>query len=220
MAEGAKNIIELISSDYEITHLLLTQKFMDEFPALHDKSPAIEICREKELVELGTFKSNEYGLAIAKMKSAPIDTTSIKTAIALDDISDPGNLGTIIRTADWYGIDTIFANEETADFYNPKVINASMGSFTRVQVHYLDLELFFKTNSHFNVFGAVLNGADIHDTQPDFPLVLLMGNESKGIKTSMLPFINKKITIPRIGMAESLNVAVSTAIICDNLLKS
>ncbi len=220
MVEGAKNIIELISSDYEIARLLLTQKFVDEFPSLHDNSAVIEICREKELVELGTFKSNEYGLAVAKMKSPPIDTKSIKTAIALDDVSDPGNLGTIIRTADWYGIDTIFANEETADFYNPKVINASMGSFTRVQVHYLDLELFFETNSHLNVFGAVLNGDDIHNTKPDFPMVLLMGNESKGIKTSMLPFVDKKITIPRIGMAESLNVAVSTAIICDNLLKS
>jgi TrmH family RNA methyltransferase len=166
---------------------------------------------------LGTFKSNEYGLAVAKIKSPPIDTKSIKTAIALDDISDPGNLGTIIRTADWYGIDTIIANEETADFYNPKVINASMGSFTRIQVHYLDLELFFQTNRHLNVFGAVLNGDDIHNTKPDFPMVLLMGNESKGIKTSILPYVNKKITIPRIGKAESLNVAVSTAIICDNL---
>lgn len=218
IVEGAKNVAELLSSEYEVTQLFGTQKFLDEYSSFINKRLKFELCSEKELTDMGTFQTNEYALAVAKMRLTPLDLESRKFVIALDDVSDPGNLGTIIRIADWYGVDTILASAGTADYYNPKVINASMGSFTRVDVHYMDLESFFKENPTLSIFGAMLDGENVHDLKVDNQGVLLMGNESKGINSSLIKYIDKKITIPRIGEAESLNVAVSTAIICDNLL--
>lgn len=220
IVEGAKNVAELLSSEYEVTQLFLTQKFMDDYSSSISKGIEYELCSEKELTDMGTFQTNEYALAVARMRLAPFDLESRKFVIALDDVSDPGNLGTIIRIADWYGVDTIFASAGTADFYNPKVINASMGSFTRVDVHYMDLESFFKENPTLSIYGAMLDGENVHDLKVENQVVLLLGNESKGINSSLIKYIDKKITIPRIGEAESLNVAVSTAIICDNLFRN
>lgn len=220
LVEGAKNVCELLDSDYDVQSLFVTEKFLDEFP--HQRISEIEytVCNEKELNDLGTFKTNEYALAVAKMKSPPLDILSDDLILALDDVSDPGNLGTIIRIADWFGIKSIMASTDTADFYNPKVINSSMGSFTRVDVHYTELQDFLNLNATHKVYGALLNGEDIHNVKIDKPAILLMGNESNGIRNSLLKMIDKKITIPRIGRAESLNVAVSTAIICDNFFRN
>lgn len=219
LVEGAKNVSELLSSDYEIQRLFVTEKFLVEFPHHMISKNDYVVCNEKNLVDLGTFKSNEYALAIAKIRSLPMDISNDKLVLALDDVSDPGNLGTIIRIADWYGIKSIIASLESADFYNPKVINASMGSFTRVNINYLDLLEFIKSNKSHRVYGAVLNGENVHRVEFDEPSILLMGNESNGISSSLIKCLDKKITIPGFGGAESLNVAVSTAIICDNFLR-
>lgn len=220
MVEGAKNVNELLNSNYEIHSLFATEKYLDEFP--HQRISEIDCtrCNERELNDLGTFKNNEYALAVARMKSEPFNALSDDLILALDDVSDPGNLGTIIRIADWFGVKTIIASLDTADFYNPKVINSSMGSFTRVDVHYMELYNFFNLNTTHKVYGALLNGENIHQVKIDKPAILLMGNESVGIRTSLLEKVDKKITIPRIGGAESLNVAVSTAIICDNFFRN
>lgn len=220
MVEGAKNVLELLSSDYKVKNLFVTRKFLDEFT--HQRIPEVDctICSERELNDLGTFKTNGYAIAVAIMKSGPLDIVSDDLILALDDVSDPGNLGTIIRIADWFGITTIIASLDTADFYNPKVINSSMGSFTRVDVHYTELHDFLHSNTRHKVYGALLDGENIHQVKIDKPAILLMGNESNGIRTSLLNMIDQKITIPRIGGAESLNVAVSTAIICDNFLRN
>lgn len=220
MVEGAKNVQELFASKYEVQSLFVTDKFLLEFPHQRISEFEYTLCSEKELTDLGTFKTNEYALAVAKMKSQTMDALNDDLILALDDVSDPGNLGTIVRIADWYGIKTIIASPDTADFYNPKVINASMGSFTRVDVHYTDLHEFLSSNGTHQVYGAMLNGEDIHNVKIDKPAILLMGNESKGIRDSLIKKIDKKITIPRIGGAESLNVAVSTAIICDNFFRN
>jgi TrmH family RNA methyltransferase len=180
----------------------------------------VNICSEKELQDFGTFKTNEYALAVAGMKFKSLDISKEKFLLALDNVSDPGNLGTIIRIADWYGVTTIISSEDTADFYNPKVINASMGSFTRVHVHYVNLLDFFNSTKSHHIYGAVLNGENIHQVKVEFPAILLMGNESSGIHSSLIDLIDKRITIPKIGGAESLNVAVSTAIICDNIFRN
>jgi TrmH family RNA methyltransferase len=134
----------------------------------------------------------------------------------LDDIRDPGNLGTIIRTADWYGIKHILASEETVDFYNPKVINSTKGSFTRVQVHYTDLNAILAANE-LPVFGAFLTGENVH--QAKFPKagLLVIGNESNGISPSLSTKITHPVTIPKFGQAESLNAAIATAILLDNI---
>ena len=217
LVEGAKNVNELLSADYDIQHLFVTQKFLEEYPQYADRP--YELCKEKDLISLGTFQSNEYALAVAGMKKKQLDISQTGFVIALDNVSDPGNMGTIIRIADWYGIDTILAGRGTADFYNPKVINASMGSFVRVAMHNIDLKEFFAKNSSHGVYGAMLDGNNVHELSLDGSAILLMGNESSGISNSLVPYIDKQITIPKIGGAESLNVAVSTAIICDNLVR-
>jgi TrmH family RNA methyltransferase len=217
LVEGAKNVEELLLADYEVKHLFVTDRFLEEYPQFGNRP--FELCTEKDLVSIGTFQSNEYALAVAAMREGQFEISKVRFALALDNVSDPGNLGTIVRIADWYGIDTILAGTGTADFYNPKVINASMGSFTRVSMHYVDLEQFFKENESHSIYGTMLDGVSIHDLSIKLPAIVLMGNESSGISETLMPYIHERITIPKKGGAESLNVAVSTAIICDNLLR-
>jgi TrmH family RNA methyltransferase len=138
-----------------------------------------------------------------------------EVVIVLDEIKDPGNLGTIIRIADWYGIDNIVASKNTVDFYNPKVITATKGSFTRVNMFYTDLNDFL-SKTKLPILGAFLNGENIHETKFPVSGILVMGNESNGVSKEIEILITKKITIPAYGKAESLNVAIATAIILDN----
>ncbi|MBA3900722.1 MAG: RNA methyltransferase, partial [Bacteroidetes bacterium] len=138
-------------------------------------------------------------------------------SIVLDEIKDPGNLGTIIRIADWFGIKNIICSENSADLYNPKVIQSTMGSFIRIDVFYEDLKLFFesyKSTVHHTIYGALLEGGDIYRKNLSSEGIILMGNESKGISESLKPFIDEAVSIPSFGGAESLNVSVATAIIC------
>jgi len=221
LVEGAKNVSELLASDFEIKHLFITDRFLHEYGKHLPNQSEYTLCSEKELINLGTFKSNQYALAVAHFRPIESYDQGQKIMLALDEVQDPGNLGTIIRIADWYGIKTIIASPGTADVYNPKVINSSMGSFTRVGVIYMALESFFSSLSSVStVYGALLQGNNVHDIKPNFPAVVLMGSESTGIGKNLIPHINEKITIPRFGDAESLNVAISTAIICDNLLRN
>jgi TrmH family RNA methyltransferase len=219
VVEGAKNVVELLSSDFEVLHLFITEKFINEYQNSLPTSKEYTLCPEKDLQNLGTFQSNEYALAVAKMKDTALQALEGDLVIALDNVQDPGNLGTIIRIADWYGIGQILASHETADIYNPKVINASMGSFTRVSIHYTDLEDKLP-GSNRTVYGAFLEGINVHEIKSEIPAIVLLGNESSGISNKLMKSIDRKITIPRVGGAESLNVAVSTAIICDNLIRS
>ncbi|MBA4058464.1 MAG: RNA methyltransferase [Marivirga sp.] len=215
VVEGAKSVQELLKSDFGIVSVFGTADFLSANKLGH-VGEVIEV-KEKELEEMGDFQSNGTALAVARMKenrSLRLDPQEF--AIALDDIRDPGNLGTIIRTADWYGINKIIASEETADFYSPKVIHSTMGSFTRVQVFYTDLEEYLKDRSH-RVFGAYLDGEDVHEVDFGSSGIVLIGNESRGISTQLEAQVTDKITIPRFGAAESLNAAIATAIICDHI---
>ena len=137
--------------------------------------------------------------------------------LVLDDIRDPGNLGTIIRTADWYGINKIIASSETADFYNPKVISATMGSFTRTKIFYTGLESYLAGQTGRPIYGAFLHGNSIYQTDFSSGGFLVIGNESRGISERLEPHITERITIPRIGKAESLNAAIATAVVLDNI---
>ena len=170
-----------------------------------------------ELAALGTFKTNEAALAVAEMKpDISLKAGKDEYVLMLDELNDPGNLGTIIRIADWFGIKKIICSENTVDFYNPKVIAAAKGSFTRVQAHYTDLYHFLKANN-MPVYGADMEGAPVHSYSFTKGGYLLMGNEANGIDPKLLPFVTEKLSIPGWGGAESLNVAVATAILCDNL---
>jgi TrmH family RNA methyltransferase len=132
----------------------------------------------------------------------------------LDDIRDPGNLGTMIRTADWYGVKHIIASEESADFYNPKVLSATMGSFCRVQVFYTDIESYLRMVRR-PVYGTFLDGLDVHQVNFKEGGLIVIGNESNGISQSIEKLVTQKITIPRYGNAESLNAAIATGVILD-----
>lgn len=219
--EGAKNVTELLQSNYTVSHLLYTERYQEENASMVPKFGGIKILiNPKELASLGTFSTNDQALAVAKIKenkSLMLDEDQL--ILALDDVRDPGNLGTIIRIADWYGIKKILLSKNTADVYNPKVLNASMGSFTRLSFEYVDL--FEKlTASQLPVYGAFLEGENVHHLRKAATGILLMGNESNGISGQLEKIVTQKLTIPAFGEAESLNVAIATAVLCDNLKRN
>ncbi len=216
--EGSKNVTELLQSDFEITHLLFTPKFGSAHMDLIKKysGDMVEVS-EQVLESLGAFKSNSDALAVAKMKQEiHFSVQPGELILALDDVRDPGNLGTILRIADWYGISKMILSPQTADFYNPKVLQASMGSFTRIKFFYQQLSEFLANTSNIPVYGAFLDGENIHHAQLTTDGIIVMGNESQGISSEVARGIDRKISIPAFGNAESLNVAIATAIICDN----
>jgi TrmH family RNA methyltransferase len=215
VVQGAKSVQELITSDFEVVMVLGTPDFL----SAHRPPGKVEVVEvtEKDLTGLSEFQSNDTALAVARLKpNDPVEVHAGEFALALDDIRDPGNLGTIIRTADWFGITKIIASIETADVYNPKVISATMGSFTRVEIYYTDLESYFDTVK-LKVYGAYLNGSDVHRVNFGKEGLVLIGNESHGISPSLEKYVTDKITIPRYGQAESLNAGIATAVICDNI---
>ncbi len=173
------------------------------------------------IVKAETTKIASYAaLAIAKIKpKVPFNFDITPFTLALDDIRDPGNLGTIIRIADWYGINQIICSQSCADFYNPKVIGATMGSFTRVSVTYVALPEFLKLQNT-EIYGAALSGENIHTLSLKPAGILVMGNEAKGLSEEVNAQIKKYVKIPGYGQAESLNVATATAILVDNFFRN
>ncbi len=217
--EGAKSILEVIRSNrFFIEKLFVTEAFYTELVDNEIQLPDIEIVTTKDLNQLGTLKSNKTGLAVVKMpKKLPTFNPDSYTVV-LDNLQDPGNLGTIIRICDWYCISNIICSFNTVDLYNYKVIQASMGSFTRVQVYYCDLpEILYKYTST-TTYGMFLEGESVHniDFEQDNGFIVL-GNEANGISVEVNNFIDRKVTIPKYGAAESLNVGIATAIVLDNL---
>lgn len=215
VVEGRKSVAELLASDYDVVTVLGTASFLSALrPA-----PTIEVIEasESDLVSLGTFESNDGALAVARMKPERLLLPAEgEWMVALDDIRDPGNLGTIIRIADWYGIKKIVASLQTADRYNPKVIGASMGSFLRVDLCYADLAGYLD-QINIPVVGAFLQGESVHGTSFDKTGILVIGNESHGISEAVAARVTLRVTIPAYGGAESLNAATATAVILDNL---
>jgi len=220
IVEGAKNTLELLNSFYKIKDLILTEAFLQKYQTEIDNA-RIEpiIVKEKELNTLGTLQTNTDSLAVVFEKK-PTHYNSKGFDLVLDDIRDPGNLGTIIRLADWYGIKNIICSETTAEFHNPKVISASMGSIFRTNLYRRDLKEFLSENSSRKIYGALLEGKNVHQITFADDGLLIIGNESHGIQKDIMPLITDSITIPKIGHAESLNAAMATAIICDNVFRS
>ena len=239
LIEGAKIITETIqatNSPYKIKQLFATQDFLDnleEQNILKSKASNVNnnnivteiiLSTSNQLTEAGSLKSNNAAIAVIEF---PILTIPIKLnnlALLLENINDPGNLGTIIRIADWYGIEDIFCSEKTVDVYNSKTLSATMGSFLRVHVHYGN-EFEFLQLAEGNTFGAFLNGQNVHQTNFPQTGMVVIGSESHGITEKLEKEIKNKITIPSFSLnknnneqesAESLNAAIATAIICDN----
>jgi RNA methyltransferase, TrmH family len=219
--EGAKSVSELLKADFEVLWLAGTDQFLEQNGrlAIGIKGEVVSATNE-ELTAAGSFQTNDGALAIARMKpNASFALGEDEFVLVLDDIRDPGNLGTIIRTADWYGITHIIASEETADQYNPKVISATMGSFCRVQIYYTQLEPYLVA-ARKPIYGTFLEGTDVHELKFQRGGFIVIGNESNGISNAIERLVSQKITIPRFGKAESLNAAIATGIILDHVRRS
>jgi TrmH family RNA methyltransferase len=221
LVEGAKSVAELLQSDMEIVSLIASKSFLESHP-IPKRHKNIELYEAPEslITDLGTLVSNNAALAVVKIPTMlPITPADTSWLIALDDVRDPGNLGTIIRMADWYGISNMVCSNETAELYNPKVISATMGSFLRVRLEYADLSIRLP-QLKLPVYAADMKGENVHTL--DFPSsgILLLGNEANGINPRLNPFIQNRITIPSKGNAESLNVAIAGAIILDNIART
>ncbi len=220
--EGEKSVTELLQSDFELETVFATQKFLLKHTHLLKKGYDVVEVGEAELEKAGSMESNNAALAIAKMRPVPaFNWQDNSFVLALDEVRDPGNLGTIIRIADWYGLTALVLSGNSADFYNQKVIAATMGSFTRITPHYVDLALFLENRpKNVPVYGAALEGENVHRLQLHPQGVLVMGNESHGIRAEIMHQVTQPLHIPGRGGAESLNVGTATAILLDNFFRN
>ena len=209
IAEGVKVINELLDSAFKIETLFCTDAFKTTI--FEDKIVRIT---ETELKKISTLKSPNKALGIFKIPAEKTLQNSGLT-IALDAVNDPGNLGTIIRLCDWFGVSQLICSKDTVDCYNQKVVQASMGSLTRVSIHYTDLKSYL-TESKLDTFIADMNGENVYKTKLPREGILIMGNEANGVSEEIKALIQYKIAIPRFGETqetESLNVATATAIL-------
>ena len=210
IAEGEKLVGEIRNSSLRIRRILQTKPIFAEG----------ELVSEKEMERISQLKSANSVLAIVelpKQKLALANPTK-NLVLCLDRIQNPGNLGTIIRLADWFGISDIVCSEDTADCFNPKVVQATMGAILRVRVHYTNLAKWLSSQSGAKVYGTFLEGENIYNAQLEKSGVIVMGNEGQGISAEVAKCVSHKLLIPpypadRCG-SESLNVAVATAVIC------
>ncbi|MCZ6901068.1 MAG: RNA methyltransferase [Bacteroidetes bacterium] len=211
LVEGIKNVSELVKSDFELDNIFCTREYT------HLISQPHQIVSKDQLKSVSSLKTNESCLAVAKIKSFQNETVNFSDhVIVLDHVGDPGNLGTIIRSLDWFGFSQIICSTDSADFYNPKTISASMGSFTRVHPIYTDLHTLLK-DSQESIYGLMLKGTPLQDAGISKPSIFILGSESHGISHSISKLVQNEITIPGKGAAESLNVAVSTTVLLYHL---
>ena len=218
LVEGEKSLLELLKSDFIVEFFLLNEVHVSLADQISQQSKApIYFSDAENIQKSSTLVNNQIGLAVVQQKKFPPFIIQDRYTIVLDGIRDPGNLGTIIRICDWYGFKQLVLSEDCTEFYNPKVIISTMGSFSRIEFAYVDLPSFFKAHSEYKKIGAVLQGENIHHYQfPDKGFIIL-GNESNGIRNEIMECLDERITIPAFGQAESLNVGISTAVIADNL---
>jgi TrmH family RNA methyltransferase len=220
VAEGYKSVSEFIAAGYQIETVYHT---VSADAKLHNLSKKINFqeITEAELQKISGLTTPQQVLAVVHLPEWPeLNPATLKNkfSLVLDGIQDPGNLGTIIRTADWFGISQIICSEDTVDAYNPKVVQATMGSLARVKIYYTDLETLLPT-LNLPMFGAMLDGENIYTADFGSEGLILMGNEGNGIRPNIQPLITQAITIPRVGEAESLNVSIATALFCSEIYR-
>ncbi len=219
LLEGEKSILALFSHpSLQIESLIVHPTFLAKHEKIIQEAGIqnVWLTDQGMLSRMGYLTTNYTAIAVVHMPlQKKIVLKEDSCTLVLDHIQDPGNLGTILRTACWYGIKKIICSANTVDLYNPKVIQSSMGSIAQVDVYYLDLHSFFSKNS-LPIWGACSSGEQINSLQFPPSFLLLIGNESKGIHKNYEKYIDKKIGIRKYGYGNSLNAAMATAIICDN----
>lgn len=215
VVEGIKSVRELLDSSFEMVKIYSTNADL----IVLDKV-MVELITESDLRKVSSLKNPNKVLGIFKIPQPKVVDFN-NWILALDDIRDPGNLGTIIRLCDWFGIQHLICSENTVDCYNPKVLQATMGSITRVNIVYTDLKLFLK-NYNLTIFGTFMEGNSVYKTDLPERGILVMGNEANGISKAVESLVGSKISIPQFGskVTESLNVAAATAIFLNEIRRS
>jgi TrmH family RNA methyltransferase len=230
LVEGEKMVKEFLEGSSRdiplLTEIFATEKWIEVNNHLLEHS-GIEICSatEQELGKASNLVTPQPVIAVARIPETNLDPTTLSSELVLgfEAIRDPGNLGTIIRTADWFGISQILCTPDSVDQYNPKVVQATMGAIARVQVHYVDLEEVLSDQSFQNkpVYGTFLGGENIYTTQLERQPLIIFGNESKGLSSRYNSHIKGRISIPSFAVggagSESLNLASSVAVVCSEL---
>ena len=225
LVEGGKSVIELLSSDLTTEHLLLTPEFAATLPPLRLARTPHALLPAADLTRLGTLALNDTALAVARLPAEtplPPALAQNQLLLALDEVRDPGNLGTLLRLADWYGLPGVVLSASCADAYSPKTVAASMGSFVRVPVWPRDLPAWLATlPASTPIYGADLHGSNVHRSALAPVGVLVMGSESHGLTPAVAACLTQRLHIPRGpgSRAESLNVAISAGILLDNFFR-
>lgn len=217
LVEGGKSVLELLASSLTTERIFLTAEYAAKIPTLPGAVP-YDIVTEEELTRLGTLATNTTALAIAHLPVEPPLLPPTNTLLlALDQVRDPGNVGTLIRLADWYGLQGVVCSDTCADPWAPKTVAATMGSFARVPLWQRDLpEWLDNLPPSVPRYGAHLEGDNVHRLTLQPAGVLIMGSESHGPRPEVLARLTQRLYIPGAGGAESLNVAISAAILLDN----
>ncbi len=216
IAEGPKVVMELLDSrEFVCIYIVALENWVEANDKLLQKYPGPQIITVKdfELEKVSMLTTANNVLAVFKKKTSAAVTAQNKITLVLDGIQDPGNFGTIIRTADWFGAENIVCSATCADMYNPKVVQSTMGSLARINIFYTDLENWLQQNNTIKKYAAALNGTPLHTLAKLTEAIVVIGNEGKGISDAVINLTDEKITIPKIGEAESLNAAVATGII-------
>lgn len=216
VAEGNKMVNELINY-MECQLLIATKEFLADVDIKNIQE--VIVATGDEISQASFLKTPQQAIGIFLQPKHQLEYDLNKDlCIALDGVQDPGNMGTIIRLADWYGIKHIFCSLDTVDIYNPKVVQATMGALARVNIHYLNLIDFLKDNNQYPIYGTLLDGENMYEKEITSNGIIVMGNEGNGIRPEIEKLIKNKLYIPNypIGQltSESLNVAIATAIIC------
>lgn len=226
--EGDKLVNDFLFSGTKIKMLIARPEFLTSLNPLYKKSiNEIADVSSEELKHISTLKTPHNALAVVPIPEHKFDSSEVlkSLCIALDCIQDPGNLGTIIRAAAWFGIKNMVCSLDSVDVYNPKTVQASMGAILNVNVFYSDLKEFLKiaVKSNVPVFGTLLEGESIYTHKLDSKGIIILGNESKGISEELIPFITNKIMIPRFGDnkkgIDSLNVSMAASIVFSEFLR-
>lgn len=219
VAEGGKTVCDLINLNLEAKHIIATKEWLENHKEIKNNN----ICEvsEEELKRASFLRTPQGVLAVFKQPQYDIDITTPEQelCLALDNVQDPGNLGTIIRIADWFGIENIYCSTGSADAYNPKTIQATMGAIGRVKIHYINLvDMLSTIKEKANIYGTFLDGENIYGQHLENKGIIVMGNEGNGISEECGKLINKRLFVPNHptgrSTSESLNVSVATAIIC------
>ena len=212
LVEGIKSFDELLKSNYKIEFTIISKETLDK-KKYYRSLTNLYVVSVAEINKFSNLKNNKSIISVVHKKNQKKESVNFsKIIIALDSVSDPGNLGTIIRIADWFNIKTIICSKNTVDVYNSKVIQSSMGSFTRVNVFYDNLEHIIRSKD-ISVFGTSTDGMDINKFEKPDKGIILFGSEAKGVRENLKKYVDKWISIKKNGDAESLNVSVSVGII-------